>query len=126
MVGAIGQIARAVDDIERAKAWYADVLGLPHLYTFGRLAFFDCGGTRLMLEDRSILDEVHGLRNDSVIYFRVGSIDAAYEELRRRGVEFTDAPHVVGTHPDGTQEWMAFFKDCDGKLLAIMTQAKPA
>jgi hypothetical protein len=39
---------------------------------------------------------------------------------------FTDAPHVVGTHPDGTQEWMAFFKDCDGKLLAIMSQVKPA
>ena len=126
MIGAIGQIARAVDDIERAKTWYADVLGLPHLYTFGRLAFFDCGGTRLMLEDRSILDEVHGLRNDSVIYFRVGGIDAAYEELRRRGVEFTDAPHVVGTHPDGTQEWMAFFKDCDGKPLAFMSQVKAA
>jgi len=126
MIGAIGQIARAVDDVVRAKAWYADVLGLPHLYTFGRLAFFDCGGTRLMLEDRSILDEVHGLRNDSVIYFRVAGIHPAYEELRGRGVEFTDAPHVVGTHPDGTQEWMAFFKDCDGKLLAIMAQAKPA
>ena len=126
MIGVIGQIARAVDDIARAKAWYADVLGLPHLYTFGRLAFFDCGGTRLMLEDRSILDEVHGLRNDSVIYFRVAGIQAAYEDLQRRGVEFTDAPHVVGTHPDGTQEWMAFFKDCDGKLLAIMAQPKPA
>ena len=126
MIGAIGQIARAVDDVVRAKVWYADVLGLPHLYTFGRLAFFDCGGTRLMLEDRSILDEVHGLRNDSVIYFRVAGIQAAYEDLQRRGVEFTDAPHVVGTHPDGTQEWMAFFKDCDGKLLAIMAQAKPA
>jgi len=33
---------------------------------------------------------------------------------------------VIATHPDGTQEWMAFFKDCDGKLLAIMSQVKPA
>ncbi len=125
MIGPIGQVARAVDDIVRAKTWYAGVLGLPHLYTFGRLAFFDCGGTRLMLEDRSIL-EVSDLRNDSVIYFRVAGIQTAYEELQGRGVEFTDAPHVVGTHPDGTQEWMAFFKDCDGKLLAIMEQARPA
>jgi methylmalonyl-CoA/ethylmalonyl-CoA epimerase len=125
MIGAIGQVARAVDDVVRAKAWYGDVLGLPHLYTFGRLAFFDCGGTRLMLEDRSILEDP-GLHNDSVIYFRVAGIQAAYEDLRRRGVEFTDAPHVVGTHPDGTEEWMAFFKDCDGKLLAIMSQVKPA
>jgi len=125
MIGAIGQVARAVDDVVRAKAWYGDVLGLPHLYTFGRLAFFDCGGTRLMLEDRSILEDP-GLHNDSVIYFRVAGIQAAYEDLRCRGVEFTDAPHVVGTHPDGTEEWMAFFKDCDGKLLAIMSQVKPA
>ena len=124
MLGAIGQVARAVENIERARAWYADVLGLPHLYSFGRLAFFDCGGTRLMLEDRSIL-EVADLHNDSVIYFRVASVEAAYEELRGRGVEFVDAPHVVGTHPDGTQEWMAFFKDCDGKLLAVMAQVKP-
>jgi len=125
MIGVIGQIARAVDDIARAKAWYADVLGLPHLYTFGRLAFFDCGGTRLMLEDRSIID-VPDIHNDSVLYFRVAGIDAAYEELRGRGVEFTHAPHVIATHPDGTQEWMAFFKDCDGKLLAIKSQVKPA
>ena len=123
----IGQIAFTVADVPRAVAFYRDVLGLRFLFEAPpNLAFFDCGGTRLMLEDRSILDEVHGLRNDSVIYFRVAGIHPAYEELRGRGVEFTDAPHVVGTHPDGTQEWMAFFKDCDGKLLAIMAQAKPA
>ena len=69
--------------------------------------------------------EGEGSRNDSVIYFRVAGIEAAYEELRGRGVEFTDAPHSVGTHPDGTEEWMAFFKDCDGKLLAIMSPRTP-
>jgi catechol 2,3-dioxygenase-like lactoylglutathione lyase family enzyme len=125
MIGPIGQVARAVDDIARAKAWYADVLGLPHLYSFGRLAFFDCAGVRLMLEDRSIID-VPDLRNDSVLYFRVADIQAAYDELRGRGVEFTDPPHVIATHPDGTEEWMAFLKDCDGKLLGLMTQKTPA
>jgi hypothetical protein len=44
-LGALGQVARAVSDIAKAEAWYRDVLGLPHLYTFGTLAFFDCGGT---------------------------------------------------------------------------------
>ena len=44
--GAIGQIARSVTDIAAAERWYRDVLGLTHLYTFGTLAFFDCGGTR--------------------------------------------------------------------------------
>src|SRR5580698_7360120 len=40
-MGAIGQIARSVKDIEEASAWYQQVLQLKHLYTFGTLAFFD-------------------------------------------------------------------------------------
>jgi catechol 2,3-dioxygenase-like lactoylglutathione lyase family enzyme len=122
-LGPIGQIARAVGNLERAQAWFTDVLGLPHLYTYGKLAFFDCCGTRLMLEDRSIL-EVADLRNDSVLYFRVTDINGAYDELRRRGVQFTDAPHMIAKHPDGTEEWMAFFRDSEGGMLAIMAQVK--
>ena len=124
-LGPLGQVARAVDDLERAKAWYADVLGLPHLYTFGRLSFFDCAGTRLMLEDRSILEEAN-LRNDSVLYFRVADIHAAHDELRRRGAQFSDTPHMIAKHADGTEEWMAFFRDSEGGLLAIMAQVTPA
>ena len=86
-LGPLGQVARAVDDLERAKAWYANVLGLPHLCTFGRLSFFDCAGTRLMLED---------------------------------------APHMLARHADGTEEWMAFFRDSEGGVLAIMAQVTPA
>jgi catechol 2,3-dioxygenase-like lactoylglutathione lyase family enzyme len=48
-LGPLGQIARSVKDIEQSESWYRDTLGLQHLYTFGSLAFFDCGGTRLML-----------------------------------------------------------------------------
>jgi DNA-binding CsgD family transcriptional regulator/catechol 2,3-dioxygenase-like lactoylglutathione lyase family enzyme len=122
--GAIGQIARTVKDFGRAEAWYRDVLGLTHLYTYGKLAFFDCSGVRLMIEDRSI-GEVPNLHNDSVLYFRVPDIQAAYDTLRTRSVEFLGAPHIIAKHPDGTEEWMAFFKDCDGGLLAIMSQVKP-
>src|SRR5262245_4481149 len=39
-LGAIGQIARSVGDIKEAERWYKEVLGLQHLYTFGKLAFF--------------------------------------------------------------------------------------
>jgi excinuclease UvrABC ATPase subunit len=85
----------------------------------------DCGGTRLMLEDRSIL-EASTLHNDSVLYFQVADIHAAHDELRRRGVEFTHAPHMIAKHPDGTEEWMAFFRDSEGAMLAIMSQVKPA
>ena len=45
----IGQISIIVADLERATAFYRDVLGLPLLFTAPKLAFFDCGGVRLML-----------------------------------------------------------------------------
>jgi DNA-binding CsgD family transcriptional regulator/catechol 2,3-dioxygenase-like lactoylglutathione lyase family enzyme len=120
-LGPLGQVARAVGDIVMAEAWYRDVLGLTHMYTYGKLAFFDCGGTRLFLEESSIV-EVAGLHNDSVLYFRVEDINAAHGELTSRGVEFIGAPHMIFKHPDGTEEWMAFFNDPDGKPLAIMSQ----
>jgi catechol 2,3-dioxygenase-like lactoylglutathione lyase family enzyme len=122
-LGNIGQIARAVKDIAKAEAWYRDVLGLPHLYTYGKLAFFDCDGTRLFLEESSNI-EVSGLKNDSVLYFRVPDINAAASELESRGAKFVSAPHMIFKHPDGMEEWMAFFEDCDGGVLSIMSQVK--
>ncbi len=124
-LGSIGQIARAVQDITKAEAWYRDVLGLPHLYTYGKLAFFDCDGTRLFLEERGDI-EVSGLKNDSVLYFRVPDINTAYDTLQSRGVTFIDAPHMIFQHPDGTEEWMAFFHDCDEGILALMSQVRPS
>ena len=102
-LGPIGQIARAVKNIDEAERFYRDVLGLRHLFTAGKLAFFDCGGVRLMIEDRSII-EGPDLRNDSVLYFRVADIHAAQAELTRRGVTFTGQPHMIYRHPDGTEE----------------------
>lgn len=122
-LGPIGQISRHVGDITKAEAWYRDVLGLPHLYTFGNLAFFDCGGTRLFLEQHQ---GEEGSEGDSLIYFKVDDITAAYQELSRRGVNFGDAPHLIHRHENGIEEWMAFFDDPDGKLLAIMAQVAPS
>ena len=119
-LGPIGQIARSVSDIVASEKWYREVLVLPHLYTFGTLAFFDCGGTRLMLAQ-----EKSGAVKESVLYLRVADIAAAHDELRQRGAKFTHAPHMIHRHTDGTEEWMAFFEDPDGRPLAIMAQAKP-
>ena len=116
-LGPIGQIARSVGDIKQAEAWYRDVLGIPHLYTFGTLAFFDCSGTRLMLTQ-----EAEVASSESVLYMRVTDIAAAHETLKSRGVEFINAPHLVHRHADGTEEWMAFFKDPEGRTLAVMAQ----
>jgi len=94
-LGPIAQISRSVKDIEQSLAWYGGVLGLKHLYTFGTLAFFDCGGTRLFLEQA---DEPNP---ESVLYLRVGDINGSYDALRARGVEFASAPHLIHRHDDG-------------------------
>ncbi|TCM48009.1 VOC family protein [Kribbella sp. VKM Ac-2568] len=121
-LGAIGQISRPVRDIATAVEWYGKVLGLPHLYTFGDLAFFDCGGTRLFL---SATEKSQANAEPSVLYFRVDDIQTAYDDLRARGVEFENAPHLIHKHESGVEEWMAFFPDPDGHLLAIMAQVPP-
>jgi len=118
-LGRIGQISRTVSDIAQAEIWYRDVLGLKHLYTFGKLAFFDCGGTRLFLSQTEPTEP-----KESLLYFQVDDIEAARDRLIERGVEFTHAPHRIHTHADGTEEWMGFFKDPEGRPLAIMSQVK--
>jgi DNA-binding CsgD family transcriptional regulator/extradiol dioxygenase family protein len=118
-LGPLGQISRTVSDIAQAEAWYGGVLGLKHLYTFGKLAFFDLGGTRLYLSA-----EQDKAGPESILYLRVGDILAAHAALLARGVEFTAPPHMIFRHGDGTEEWMAFFKDPDGRPLALMSQVK--
>ena len=115
-LGRIGQIARSVSDIRASEAWYRDVLGLPHLFTFGTLAFFDCGGTRLMLSQEG------GASKESILYLQVADIAAAHERLAARGIKFTHAPHMIHRHANGIEEWMAFFEDPDGRPLALMCQ----
>jgi DNA-binding CsgD family transcriptional regulator/catechol 2,3-dioxygenase-like lactoylglutathione lyase family enzyme len=119
-LGPIGQISRTVRDIDAACEWYGKVLGLKHLYTFGKLAFFDLGGTRLYLSAENAEPQP-----ESTLYLRVDDIGAAYAELSARGVEFNGAPHLIYRHPDGTEEWMAFFKDPEGRFLALMSQVRP-
>jgi catechol 2,3-dioxygenase-like lactoylglutathione lyase family enzyme len=119
-LGPIGQISRTVRDIDAACKWYGEVLGLKHLFTFGKLAFFDLGGTRLYLSAES-----GEAMPESTLYLRVADIGAAYNELSERGVEFKGAPHLIHRHADGTEEWMAFFKDPDDRFLALMSQVRP-
>jgi catechol 2,3-dioxygenase-like lactoylglutathione lyase family enzyme len=118
-LGPLGQISRSVQDISQSEAWYKTVLGLPHLFTFGKLAFFDCGRVRLFLSQE---DTPHV---ESILYLKVTDIQKAAAELKSRGVEFVDQPHMIHRHADGTEEWMTFFKDPEGRLLALMSQTMP-
>ena len=118
----IGQIAISVQDLERAVAFYRDKLGMQYLFTASTLAFFDCDGTRLML---STPEPGQAHNGNSIIYFTVGDINAAYRELTERGVSFDDQPHIIANM--GTYDlWMAFLRDSEHNLLGIMSEIQHA
>ncbi len=119
-LGPLGQVSLTVSNIARAETFYKDTLGLPHLFTFGTLAFFDLDGTRLFLTEPERSQPGQG----SVLYFRVSNVQTAYAELEAKGVTMTGAPHMIFRHPDGVEEWMAFFEDPDKNLLALIEQRK--
>ena len=116
----IGQIAVPVSDIDRSIAFYRDTLGMQFLFKAPPgLGFFDCGGVRLMLDEPA--KEQAG--KSSVIYFKVPDIQAAFEILSTRGVVFEAKPHMIARLPDH-ELWMAFFRDPDANLLALMSEVR--
>ena len=119
----IGQVAVPVGDLERAIAFYRDTLGMRFLFQAPPgLGFFDCGGVRLMLDaPAKVQAEHHG----SVIYYKVPDIQAAFETLSARGVAFEMKPHLIAKLPDH-ELWMAFFRDPDANLLALMSEVRLA
>jgi methylmalonyl-CoA/ethylmalonyl-CoA epimerase len=114
----IGQIAIVVKDVERATLFYRDVLGMRFLFDFPGLAFFDCDGVRIMLSRAEKKEFDHP---SSVLYFRVADIQAGYQTLRERGVEFEDEPHIVARMPNHDL-WMTFFRDPDDNIFALMAE----
>jgi methylmalonyl-CoA/ethylmalonyl-CoA epimerase len=112
----IGQIAIVVKDLPRATAFYRDVLALPFLFEAPGLAFFQCGGVRLMLSGAESPEFDHP---SSILYFNVADILDSHRTLAGRGAHFRDDPHAV--HQAGDQAlWMAFFDDSEGNVFALM------
>lgn len=115
----LGQIAVNAKDVERAAAFYQNVLGLNLLFKAPPgLAFFDCGGVRLMLARAEKPEFDHP---SSVLYFAVPDIRSAYGKLKESGVRFEDEPHVIAKMPTHDL-WMTFFRDSEGNLLALMSE----
>ena len=113
------QIAQHADDLERAAAFYTDLLGSPPTATYDPpgLLFFDLGGVRLLL-DRGAPSALH--------YLAVDDVDATVGRLRDAGVAVESEPHVIFGHDDdtlgpaGTDEWMAFVRDSEGNLVGLV------
>ena len=116
----IGQVSIIVKDLERAKRFYRDTLGLSFLFEFPGMAFFDCGGTKLYLSRA----ETPAL-GTSILYYRVGDIRLAAADLAARGVTFVQQPARV--HEDERQElWLAFFTDSEDNTVALMSEVPKA
>jgi len=121
-IARLGQIAINVHDINRAVAFYRDTLGLPLLFTAGKLAFFNCGGVRLMLDTPAKPEFDHP---SSILYFAVPDIAAAHRQMLDAGVHFEDPPHLVAKMPDHDL-WMTFFRDSEQNFLALMSEVPRA
>lgn len=117
-VTGIGQISIVVHDLPRATAFYRDVLGLPLLFTAGNMAFFDCGGLRLMLGPASSPELDHP---SSILYFRVPDVHAAHKRLIEVGAKIEAPPRLIA--PMKTYDlWMVAFRDSEGNIHELMSE----
>ncbi|MGH9959376.1 MAG: VOC family protein [Pyrinomonadaceae bacterium] len=116
----IGQIAIPVTDIERAILFYRGTLGMRFLFQAPpSLVFFDLSGVRLMLDGPAKAQA----GNSSVVYYKVSDLQASFTTLSERGVRFEAEPHLVAKMPDH-ELWMAFFRDPDRNLIALMSEVR--
>ena len=117
----IGQIAVNAKDIRRAVSFYRDVLGMRLLFEAPpKLAFFDCGGIRLILSEPEKPEFDHP---GSIIYYKVDDLAAAHSALGERGASFEHAPQLIARMPDH-ELWMAFLRDSEGNLLGLMSEVR--
>jgi methylmalonyl-CoA/ethylmalonyl-CoA epimerase len=117
----IGQIAVPVSDLERAIAFYKDVLGMKFLFQAPPgLGFFDCNGVRLLL---SVPEKNQSETHSSVIYYKVSDLQVAFDILENRGIVFESKPALVARMPDHDL-WMAFFRDPDSNLIGLMSEVR--
>ena len=116
----IGQISVRALDLERAITFYRELLGIPFLFQIPNAAFFQCGAVRLMLAVPEAPEYDHP---GSIVYYVVADLHHTADELRERGVRLEGEPHLVARMPDH-ELWMAFLRDSEGNLLALMTEVR--
>jgi len=133
-LGHLRQVALPYTDMARALNFYRDQLELDFIakYDPPGLIFFKLGATRLLLERAESLDQLRLSEQarangaiGSVLYFETEAIHQTYEVLLGRGIRFDSPPQLLHQDdagvfgPRGGEEWMAFFKDPDGNVLAL-------
>lgn len=114
--GPIAQVALPTSDLDAAKRFYSEVLGLPLLFEASGMAFFNAGNVRLMLGPPETPEHTG---SGAVVYFQPDDIRSSAESLAGRGVSFLGEPEVVQRTETGELQ-LHFFRDPDGNLLALM------
>lgn len=122
-ISRLHQVAQRAHDLERATAFYRDVLGLRHVATYDPpgLVFFDLGGSRLLIEKQA---------QPALLYLEVPDIEAAWEALGTAGVKRSDPPHLIFSDDTGVfgaagvGEWMTFFEDSEGNTVGLVERRK--
>lgn len=115
----IAQIAISVGDLERATSFYRDKLLMKYLFTSNGMAFFDCGGIRLMLAG---LESKRSEAIKFVVYFKVEDIQQGYKQLVERGVKFDEKPELAAKL-EKFDLWLACFRDSENNRLCLMSEA---
>jgi methylmalonyl-CoA/ethylmalonyl-CoA epimerase len=114
----LAQVAIPIEDLERAKTFYRERLGLTHLFDAPPgLAFFQCGATRLMLS-RPEGPEASGC---SILYYAVPDAREAQARLAADGVAFEEDARCIA-RVGGKDIWLAACRDSEGNLLGLMSE----
>lgn len=113
----LAQVAIVVQDLDRARTFYRDILGLQHLFDAPPgLAFFQCGETRLMLSRPEGPDTA----GSSILYYGVDDVDSAHDEMRSKGVAFDEPPRKIA-EVDGRPIRLAICRDSEGNMLGLIS-----
>ena len=118
----IAQVAVPIHDLERAKRFYGEQLGLAHLFDAPPgLSFFQCGETRLMLSQ----PEGPETAGCSILYYGVRSAREAHRALAAAGIVFEEEARRIA-QVSGRDVWLAVCRDSEGNLIGLMSEEEAA
>ena len=112
----------SVDDVQAAKAFYGETLGLEVTEAYGLLRLHLAGGTQVLAYPKG---EQHVPATFTILNFQVEDIDAAVDELARRGVVFQRYPGLESDEKGvfrGGGPFIAWFTDPAGNILSVLQE----
>ena len=112
-------------DMERAKAWYADKLGLKPTESEEVGAYYSVGSGRFLLSP----SQFAGTNQATAMALEVDDLESVVAELKTKGVVFEDYDipgvetknNIATFEAEGRLVSAAWFKDSEGNILSVGT-----